>query len=112
MIGSCYSHTLALVARNLATFNQFQLVDACLFLFSAELALFSPMGRPSHSPHGGHDLGASYLSPGQRHHGNVVSVLSMQFAELEGPGFQYQPLFHEETIRMVDVIPIGSLKML
>ncbi|XP_064620339.1 sphingomyelin phosphodiesterase 4-like isoform X2 [Lineus longissimus] len=66
-------------------------------LLEAEASLFhSPMSPRKPGPM---DLGGSYLSSS---FSSASAVLSLQFAELEGPGFQYRPLFSEEMSARVE----------
>lgn len=48
-----------------------------------------------------YDLGQSYLSRSQSSNRNAA--LGLQFSELEGPGFQYKPLFSPAVREMVRI---------
>ena len=43
------------------------------------------------------DLGQSYLSRSHSPGPGGSTALGLQFSELEGPGFQYKPLFTQAT---------------
>ena len=64
---------------------------------SAEASLYEPIGRSMIS----HDLGQSYLSRSHSPGSGRSAALGLQFSELEGPGFQYKPLFSPVTRDMV-----------
>ena len=63
----------------------------------AEASLYEPIGRSMIS----HDLGQSYLSRSYSPSSGRSAALGLQFSELEGPGFQYKPLFSPVTRDMV-----------
>ncbi|XP_013394836.1 sphingomyelin phosphodiesterase 4 [Lingula anatina] len=48
------------------------------------------------------DMGSSYLS--HSNSVNTAAILSLQFAELEGPAFLYKPLFEEGTKKQIEYL--------
>ena len=54
------------------------------------------------------DLGQSYLSRSHSPGSGGSAALGLQFSELEGPGFQYKPLFTLATRDVVSLEPVTS----
>ena len=68
-----------------------------MLCFSAECVLFDSRHTLGHRM-SSHDVGSSYLAPSPS---NMAAILNLHFAELEGPGFQYKPMFGLECKRSV-----------
>lgn len=72
------------------------------FLSSVESVLFDPPAiSPSILGQRSPGVEGSYSSHSGHYHSNLASMLQSQFVELEGPDFQYLPMFCEDTATLV-----------